>query len=241
MNLILFDDIRETYELPSGDPRHRHIRSVLRASPGDTVRIGVVGGPEGVGTVAEMDRTGSSIIVTGWTAGGASRPIEVVLGHPRPPVVQRLWRDLAAVRVRRILVFAGDLGERTYFDSSVWTHLEERLREGLSQGRHTVRPTVTRHPSLETLFDELAGVHYRYYGSIERPRALPFREMLNEIAAMPGDEVVSVCIGCERGFSDREHALLEERAFRPVTLGDSIVRTETAANALAVGIASACE
>lgn len=241
MNLILFDDIREIYHLPSGDSRHRHIRGVLRAAPGDAVRIGVVNGPEGVGTVLKVDKNGSSIAVTGWTDSRPSRPVDVVLGHPRPPVVQRLWRDLAAVRVRRLLVFAGDLGERTYFGSSVWTHLEERLREGVSQGRHTALPTVTRHDSLDTVFDELAGVNYRYYGGIGRARALSFRDMLDEVATMPGNAVVSLGIGCERGFSDREHALLEEHAFRPVTLGDSVLRTETAADAIAVGVASVCD
>jgi len=248
VNLILFRSLQENYSLNSSDPRHRHIVSVLRAGRGDTLRIGVVDGPEGVGTVVDTDRTGT-VIRAQWTHSRKSAlPLDVLVGHPRPPVLQRLWRDLATARVRSVHIFAGDLGEPNYLGSSVWDKLEERLLEGMSQGHHTARPDVYRYARLDETLKAMSPVledgEYRYYGGLGGdavPLAAALIDMLNHRNGARderGDISVSVCIGPERGLSPRETDILETRGFRGMSLGDSVYRTESAVHGMVIPFAS---
>jgi len=238
VNLILFDTQSDQYELDRNDDRHRHIHRILRAEVGDTLRIGVVNGAEGTATVVRTGRDGTTLASRWERPGRSPLPVEVILGHPRPPVLQRLVRDLASMRIRRLTVFAGDLGEGSYHESSVWGGVEARLREGLSQGRHTALPEVVRVSRLEAAI-ESAGEGMRFFGAVDRTGSLTFRDMLSEIAGdRHGDPSVILCVGPERGFSDREADLLARWSFRPVTLGTSVLRTETAASGIVLGVIS---
>lgn len=196
-------------------------------------------GPEGVGTIRSTDGEATFVDAIWLSEMRSLLPVHVVIGHPRPPVLQRLWRDLAAMRVASIHVFSGDLSERSYLDSSIWRDVERRVRDGLSQGKHTARPLVRKHRNLTEIFDEIPGVRYGYYGAIGNDRSIPLHGVITHLAGRREEPVV-VCIGPERGLSDREHALLEEQRFVPVSLGNAILRTETAAIGFLVAITAIC-
>lgn len=237
MNLIIVDHKAQRYVFSRGDERHTHIRRVLRANVGDALRIGVLDGPEGVATITELTAAGTVVTASWTTPKRPSLPVHVLLGHPRPPVLQRLWRDLSAMRVASIRVFSGVLGERSYLDSSIWSGLEGKIREGLSQGRHTARPLVTAYDDLEKIFDEIQPVRYGYYGSLEDAPSVSYQRMLDHVGTQ-GPSDVYVAIGPERGFAEKEVSLLAQQGFTGVSLGDAILRTETAAIGLVVGITS---
>jgi RsmE family RNA methyltransferase len=238
VNLILFDTQSNRYDLDRNDDRHRHIHRILKAAIGDTLRVGVANGAEGTATVVQTGKDGTTLDAQWERPGRSPLPVEVILGHPRPPVLQRLFRDLASMRIRRLTVFAGDLGERSYYASSVWDGMETRLREGASQGRHTALPEVVRVSRLEEALDQV-GDGKSYFGAVDRAGAITFRDMLSEIAAYRSDDLsVILCIGPERGFSDRETELLAHRSVRPVSLGASVLRTETAVTGIVLGAAS---
>ncbi|MFW5643920.1 MAG: RsmE family RNA methyltransferase, partial [Alkalispirochaeta sp.] len=238
MNLILFETHADRYHLEGNDERHRHISRILKAAPDDTLRVGIVGGPEGTATVVHTGKEGTDLEVRWERPGRSPLPVDVILGHPRPPVLQRLGRDLASMRIRRLVVFPGDLGERSYTQSSAWDTLDARLREGLSQGRHTALPEVRRVSRLEDAL-VLIGEGRRYYGALDHAGVISFHDMLSEMAGdLPRVRPVFLCIGPERGLSNREIRLLSERSFRPVSLGTSVLRTETATNGFVVGVTS---
>jgi 16S rRNA (uracil1498-N3)-methyltransferase len=240
VNLILFDEVREVYQLASEDHRHRHIRTVLKARSGDTIRIGVVQGPEGIGTIQSVTPGGTKVSAQWHRKGRDPLPLDVIVGHPRPPVLQRLWRDLATARVRGIHVFAGDLGEPNYLSSSVWEKLDDRLQEGMSQGRHTCKPGVYRYETLDGALEAVvAGAvspGWHIYGGVDAA-AVP---LVNYLRNLPEGALIStcVCIGPERGLSLREVRLLEDRRFQAVSLGTSVYRTETAVHGLVVPLTS---
>ncbi|TVR69436.1 MAG: RsmE family RNA methyltransferase [Spirochaetaceae bacterium] len=239
MNLILFSGKRETYRLSRGDHRFNHIKAILRSSPGDVVRVGVVNGPTGRARVTTIEREEILLEAT-WSdePGSAARasgpPVTVILGHPRPPVLKRLWRDLASLGVASIRVFSGELGERSYLTSSAWNDPGQWLREGLSQGGHTALPRLDRFSGLaEAIRAESCDEREepaRFFGCLSGAGTLSIRGMVERIPAAPS---VHLCIGPERGLTEREEALLRAARFFPVTLGPHILRTEVAAILLA--------
>jgi 16S rRNA (uracil1498-N3)-methyltransferase len=48
------------------------------------------------------------------------------------------------------------------------------------------------------------------------------------LSAVERDEAVTIAIGPEGGFSDRDLAVLDQAGFRRLTLGPRVLRTETA-------------
>ncbi len=240
MNLVLFSHQAESYSLPRSDRRHRHIRSILRARVGDVLRAGVINGPVGEILIEQLDD--NEIVLAARWQGPAPppAPVTVLLGHPRPPVLKRLWRDMASLGVEEIRVFSGDLGERSYLTSSAWDDPDLYLQDGLSQGGHTVAPRLLRFARLDEALEEdpdtpEEGRTLRLFGALRSDDGFSLEEMLREVNRSTS---VRICVGPERGFADREETLLRGRGYRPVSLGQRILRTETAATLLVGSVCS---
>ncbi|MEX2445416.1 MAG: RsmE family RNA methyltransferase [Alkalispirochaeta sp.] len=239
MNLVLFDHCHDTYQLAQTDDRTRHILRVLRSEEGDTIRVGVVGGRRGSATVTEISPTGITLQATWEADRNDLLPVAVLVGHPRPPVLQRLLRDLTALRVAEIHVFTGALSDASYLDSSLWRKTDRVIREGLSQGMHTAPPTLRRWASLAVVLKAMAGGPWesnlsevRAYGAIGSPaRTLP--DFIVEVQDSRTAGGVAIAIGPERGFTPDEETLLSDHGFSAVGLGSSTLRTETATIILA--------
>lgn len=239
MNLLLFDNRSETYHLPVSDDRARHVARVLRANVGDTIRVGVVRGERGTATLTESTDAGITLQVEWETDRSETLPVTVLLGHPRPPVLQRVLRDLTALRVGEIHVFVGALSEASYLGSSLWNKTDQVIRDGLSQGMHTAPPALHRWKSLSAALDWLLteqlsyrSAPYQVFGALE-PDARSLPGVLSDIERSDSVSRVVVAIGPERGFTPEEEKLLIDHRFSGVRLGQSTLRTETATIILA--------
>ena len=248
MNLILFKNKQDSYTLPRNDRRYRHIREILRSIPGETLKVGVLDGPVGEAHIRVFDEERIELDARWHGAMPAPpAPVTILLGHPRPPVLKRLWRDLSSLGVRKIRVFTGELGERSYLTSSAWDDPDYYLLEGLSQGGHTRPPQLTRHARLaEAIAAHGTGNTHetdtrtgeaRFFGTLGAGDALSLREMLT--GEMEFD-AVTLCIGPERGLTDDEELLLRRNGYCPVSLGPRTLRTETATVLLAGAACSVC-
>ena len=141
MNLILLDerDRGDAHSVTLSDARAAHLLNVLRVAPGQTVRVGLLDGPLGVGTV-ESARDGRVTMRCAFETSTPPRPrVDVLLALPRPKVMRRLWAQLAALGVGQIILTNAERVERHYFDTHVLTEASYRplLIEGLQQARDT--------------------------------------------------------------------------------------------------------
>ena len=163
MNLILCEasEVDADGLISLAGARAAHIRGVLRAKPGDTVRIGIVDGPRGRGEVVALDDSRVVLRCELDTAVAPAPAVDLLLAVPRPKVLRRLWAQLAALGVGRIILTNAARVERQYFDThvleeSTWRPL---LIEGLQQAGDTRLPRVSIHRQFRILIeDELAPV-----------------------------------------------------------------------------------
>src|SRR5688500_19330680 len=83
-------------------------------------------------------------------------PVDLLLALPRPKVMRRLWAQLAALGVGRILLTNAARVERNYFDTHVLTSdcYRPLLVEGLQQARDTRLPVVSIHRQLKILVED---------------------------------------------------------------------------------------
>lgn len=212
--------------------RARHLWRVLRAEPGRAVRIGLVDGPMGTGTVLSVDDAEARLVCTFEAEPPPIPRVDLLLALPRPKVLQRLWAQLAALGVGRIVLTNAWRVERNYFDTTVLDPAVYRplLLEGLQQARDTRVPVVTVHRQFRILvedhLDDVCPQRSRVMGDPGEG------EVRASTGIQPDDERILLAIGPEGGWNDFERRLLESRGFRRISLGPRVLRTDTACIAL---------
>jgi len=226
MNLILFEPEELNRPLLPGDPRAIHIRTILKSSLRDSLDAGVIGGSRGRAVIREIRDDGSYLFdFTLDTPSSAPCPLTLIIGIPRPPTAKRLLRDLTAAGAARLLFTATDLGEKSYLTSHLWTREEykDAVLQGMSQGETTTMPGIEKYYSLYKCIDQIAMDSDKLALDNVRPE-LPLKQY------HPGSAECCLAIGPERGWSDREREIFKERGFRICSLGERVLRTETAAH-----------
>ena len=230
MNLILFEpsEVGEFGRVRASGARARHLLNVLKAPPGHQVRVGIIDGPMGIGTVAGVSAESVTLDCV-FDASAPERPrVDLLLAVPRPKVLRRLWAQLAALGVGQVILTNAEKVERDYFDSHVMQDEGYRplLIEGLQQARDTRLPLVSIHKRFTVLIEDDLD---RLFPTGRRLVAHPgsgssFRSTLSPA----GTDRVLVAIGPEGGWNDFELALLERHGFARAGFGTRTLTTTTA-------------
>jgi RsmE family RNA methyltransferase len=237
LNLVLIerDDVRGAGAATLSGVRAAHVRNVLKAEPGKQIRIGIVDGPLGQGTVQSVAEDTVELRCV-FDADPPPRPrVDLLLALPRPKVMRRLWAQLAALGVGQIILTNAERVERNYFDTNILSPDVYRplLLEGLQQARDTWVPRVSIHRQFRILVED--HLDHLSPGGL-RLVADPAATLSVTSACQRGgsrvDERLLLAIGPEGGWNAFEVALLEAHAFRPVGLGTRTLRSDTAAVAL---------
>jgi RsmE family RNA methyltransferase len=234
VNLVLLDpaEIRDDGVVSLSGVRARHLLQVLKVTPGQDVRVGVLDGAAGVATVTSL-ADGVVELRCRIDETMPARPrVDLLLALPRPKVMRRLWPQLAALGVGQIILTNASRVERNYFDTHFLTEACYRplLIEGLQQARDTRLPRVSIHrqfrPLVEDDLDDLFGPGLRLV-------AHPGRETpLAHVVRDHVDARILLAIGPEGGWNDFELRLLEAHGFQHIGMGPRTLRTDTACIAL---------
>jgi 16S rRNA (uracil1498-N3)-methyltransferase len=237
VNLILVDDSDRVgaHSVTLSDARAAHLIDVLRIEPGQTVRVGLLEGPLGMGTV-EVARDGHVTMHCLFESDVPTRPrVDLLLALPRPKVMRRLWAQLAALGVGQIILTNAERVERHYFDTHVLTEAFYRplLIEGLQQARDTRLPAVSIHRQLRILVeDHLDGCFEEGIRLVADPSGTTSIGAAVSEHACARDRRVLIAIGPEGGWNAFELSLLQAHGFRLVGLGQRTLRVDTACTAL---------
>lgn len=230
MNLILLEEseVGADRRAVLADRRAGHIRTVLEAKPGTSVRIGVLDGPCGTGIVEEI--AGDRVVLRcelEMQVPPVPR-IDLLLALPRPKVMRRLWAQLAAVGVGRIVITNAWKVERVYFDTHVLQPETYRplLVEGLCQARDTRLPEVSIHRQFKVLVEDHLDEIFPSGGRLLADPGATHR--LGDIIVPRAHARAVLAIGPEGGWIDYERRLLEDRGFQPVSMGERTLRSDTA-------------
>lgn len=226
MNLILlFDDdfISDSRVLLTGR-RLQHVRDVHRAAAGESLIAGLANGRVGRGTVTHLGDDALEMEVVLDRDPPSPLPLTLILALPRPKVLNRVIAGAASLGIKRIVLINAWRVEKSYWGSPRLTPENLRAQSilGLEQARDTVLPSI----ELRRLFrpfveDELPSIAHGTRALVAHPSARD---------ECPRDlrEPITLVIGPEGGFIDAEIASLERIRFTPVSIGERILRVETA-------------
>jgi 16S rRNA (uracil1498-N3)-methyltransferase len=239
MNLILLEplDFIGDGTVRLSGTRAGHLRDVLKGVPGDTVRVGVIDGATGLGTVTSVtDRCVE--LRCAFDAAVPGRPrVDLLLALPRPKVLRRLWAHLAALGVGQVILTNAEKVERDYFGSHLLHEETYRplLIEGLEQAQDTRLPAVSIHRRFKVLVeDDLDRLCAGGRRIVAHPggRRAGDASVAAALAGVGHDDRVLVAIGPEGGWNDFELTLLETHGFARAAMGPRTLSTTTACIAL---------
>lgn len=234
MNLILL----EPGEMQSGgrarlsDARAKHIIEVLQAAPGTGLRAGLLNGNRGRAIVTAIEEGVVELECRFEEPAPPPPRVDLLLALPRPKILRRLWAQLAALGVGRILLTNAWKVEKMYFDSHVLRPETYRplLIEGLQQAGDTWLPEVFVFKQFKVLIeDELDPLCPKGVRLIARPGEAP---SIRQALALSHPDRVLLAVGPEGGWVPYEEELLAAHGFLPVSLGPRALRTDTACIAL---------
>ncbi len=220
MNCILIDpaELGQDRRAVLSDRRAVHIRTVLRATPGDILRLGLLDGPYGTGVVCSVSESTVELeCAFDSTRPPELLPLDLLLALPRPKVMKRLWPVLASFGVRRVGLINAERVERVYFDSHVLEpdFIRAQLLEGCEQAGWTRLPRVTEHRRFRPFIeDELAD----WSPGTRRIVAHPGVEARIRDVVKPTPGGVLLAVGPEGGWNAFELELLEKHGFQSVGL-----------------------
>jgi len=231
MNRILFgaEEVLADGTVVLSDGRAEHIRQVLGAQPGRSVKTGFLDGLAGTSRIVEMD--GDRVRLQPEHTQPVAEPwFDLLLAAPRPKVLKRLWPQLAALGVGRVVVVNAFKVEKCYF-SSQWldpAHFRPLLIEGLMQAGLTRVPEVLVRPRFKPFVeDELEALFPGTLRLLAHPGA---QRSFFESADFHSRPLLAV--GPEGGWTEYELKTLQAFGFRLFSLGERTLRTDTACVAL---------
>ena len=235
MNLILLqpDEVDAKGRCVLTDGRAHHIKTVLKTEAEGTLRVGLLNGPLGTGLVEQVDRH-AVVMKCMFEDDMPPQPrIDLLLAMPRPKVMKRLWAQLAALGVGRIVLLRADKVERYYFDSHVLDpeFYNKLLLEGLQQARCTHLPEVLIRTRFKPFVeDELNTIFPCDLKLLADPSGE--KRLADFFQSDHRSGRVVLAIGPEGGWTAYERNQLEDHGFQIFGAGPRILRTDTATIAL---------
>lgn len=228
MNCILlepsdFTDSTRHHVLLTGR-RHTHIQKVLHREINDRIKIGEIGGNLGEGVIRRLDEHTTELEVTLSAPPPPPLQLTLIIALPRPKSLKKSIEAASSLGIKKIFLIESWRVEKSYWTSPVLS--EESLRThlllGLEQARDTILPQIEIRRRFKPFAeDELPGIIQGTMALVAHPY---------EAQDCPADVSLPVVlmIGPEGGFIPYEIDLLKTIGFTPVTIGQRILRVETA-------------
>lgn len=230
MNLLLLEDgdfIAADRVLLQGR-RLKHLQEVHRATVGDSLRVGRLGGLMGQGQLLRLDSDAAELQINLEQSAPAKLPLTLLLALPRPKMLKRVLQTVASMGVPRLILLNSYRVEKSFWQTPFLQPeaIREQLILGLEQARDTVLPEVIIEKRFKPFVeDQLPQLAAGSLGLVGHPGPYP---------ACPRtvEGQVTLAIGPEGGWIPYEVEKLAAAGLQPVQLGERILRVETAVSAL---------
>jgi RsmE family RNA methyltransferase len=226
VNLLLFSgaDRNALGQVVVRGRRFDHLKRVLKAVPGDRVRLGELGGRMGSGEILALATDHALLVPTLDRPPPPKLPLDLVLALPRPKMLRRILRTVAECGVPRLHLVNSYRVEKSYWQTPLLAAdaMREYLLQGLEQARDTMLPEVTCYRGFKPFVEDCL------------PALCAGRRAL---VAHPGDhppcprglrQPTLLSIGPEGGVIPYEIDKFRDAGCDIISLGPRILRVETA-------------
>ncbi len=212
------------------EPESHHLVRVLRLDEGASVRV--LDG-EGRWTDGVIESARKNAVVISYQSVQTipeNRPktvlVQSLIKHPRMEIVIQKMVELG---VSELLPVWGDrsvVKEKARGEDNHQERMRAIALAALKQSCNYRLPVIHAPVPLEAAPASMKGAPHQFYGALE-PDSRTFRDALRDIGADP--ETIVLYVGPEGDYTERERVLLRQAGVQPVSLGPTVLRSETAA------------
>ena len=226
MNIVLLDAnqdcSRDIWSIE--DQRQiKHLNQHLQLKAGDTLKVGVRDGQRYLTEVQSI--TAQQIMLRPIQTESVPNkvPVHLILALPRPKVLRRMIMDAVTLGVERISLIHSYRVDKSYWQSPFLQQLDDYVTLGLEQAGDTIAPEIQLNKRFKPFVEDVLPTLI----SEQRPAyvAHPYAEQSMPHAIAHGCNLI---VGPEGGFIPYEIELLKKNGCQAMSLGNRILRTETA-------------
>ena len=226
MNIVLLDAnqdwSRDIWSIE--DQRQiKHLNQHLQLRAGDTLKVGVRDGQRYLTEVQSI--TAQQIMLRPIQTESVPNklPVHLILALPRPKVLRRMIMDAVTLGVERISLIHSYRVDKSYWQSPFMQQLDDYVTLGLEQAGDTIVPEIQLYKRFKPFVEDVLPTLI----SEQRPAyvAHPYAEQSMPHAIAHGFNLI---VGPEGGFIPYEIELLKKNGCQAMSLGNRILRTETA-------------
>lgn len=231
MNLLLLREgeiVGNVTELT--DRRAAHLIRVLRVTEGSLLRTGVMGRGRATAVVEKL--SGSMIRLRLGDLEAMTPPkTRVILCLPRPKVMSRCLQLIASFGVNHVSLINAWRVEKSYFSSKrlTFAQITDELILGCEQGGQVWVPELALAPNFCQFLEETEP---RLNEKFPGPRLVLEPHCRNNMSSAlehtNSQDFVTLVIGPEGGFIDKELESFDRSDFRKVDLQTGTLKTEAA-------------
>ena len=226
MNIVLLDadqdGSRDIWSIE--DQRQiKHLNQHLQLRAGDTLKVGVRDGQRYLTEVQSI--TAQQIMLRPIQTESVPNkvPVHLILALPRPKVLRRMIMDAVTLGVERISLIHSYRVDKSYWQSPFLQQLDDYVTLGLEQAGDTIVPEIQLYKRFKPFVEDVLPTLI----TEQRPAyvAHPYAEQPMPHAIAHGCNLI---VGPEGGFIPYEIELLKKNGCQAMSLGNRILRTETA-------------
>lgn len=235
----------------------QHLQKVLKVNVNDTIKIALLGGQLGTARVQALTPEKITLTdITQDKAPPKKLPITLVVAMPRPKALRRLIMDAVTMGVKEIILIHSYRVEKSYWQSPFLHKLDDYIRLGLEQSGDSIAPNISLKKRFKPFVeDDLTaliqqqtqqkkGQNHHIHALVAHPNAeislQTYRQSHIKAQSIKAQSIKEsthnknahhewlFVIGAEGGFIPYEVDLLKKNGCQAVSLGERILRTETA-------------
>ncbi|WP_445660526.1 16S rRNA (uracil(1498)-N(3))-methyltransferase [Acinetobacter sp. F16] len=225
MNIVLLDPRQTESEIWSITSKRQleHLKQHVDVKVGDTLKVGIREGKRYLTEIVEVTEQAIKLKPVKEEAVPMKLAVTLIVAMPRPKVLRRLIMDSVTLGVEKIILLHSYRVDKSYWQTPFLQQLDQYVTLGLEQAGDTVAPKIEIYkrfkPFVEDVLPSLITAECPAYV------AHPYAEMKMPFAI---DHPCTIVIGPEGGFIPYEVDLLIKNGCQAVSLGNRILRTETA-------------
>lgn len=201
----------------------KHLNQHLQVRAGDTLKVGVRDGQRYLTEVQSI--TAQQIMLRPIQTESVPNklPVHLILALPRPKVLRRMIMDAVTLGVECISLIHSYRVDKSYWQSPFLQQLDDYVTLGLEQAGDTIVPEIQLYKRFKPFVEDVLPTLI----TEQRPAyvAHPYAEQSMPHAIAHGCNLI---VGPEGGFIPYEIELLKKNGCQAMSLGNRILRTETA-------------
>ncbi len=228
MNCLLFDT-SAPFSLSPDNPKLEHIKNVLKFVGNEEIFAGQKNGKLFICSYNPSPDGSAELVPIREINNPPSINASIAVSFARPQIAQRLLFESACFGVDNLIFYPATKGEKDYIKSSLYTKGEYQkwLEKGAEQACATAIPHFECAESITDAVEKIASLTPPDTLKIA-PDVYEATSSISSALFNSKDKHIATILGSERGFDNADRQLLRDKNFTLVSLGNRVLRTDTA-------------